>query len=80
MQAVFLASVMTIGLLISDFGEFVERVEMGNFKHIFVRLAMVWLFGFVGTIILVYDTSFLALIGIIFISLLITWINHLVTR
>ncbi|HIP75080.1 MAG TPA: hypothetical protein EYH24_06195 [Thermococcus paralvinellae] len=79
MQAVFLASVMMIGLLIVDLEEFIERVKKGDFKHIFVKLFMMWIFGFVGAVLLIYCTPSLALIGIVLMSLLVTWVNHLVT-
>lgn len=80
MQTVFLASVMALGGLIVDLGGFTDKVKKGDFKHIFVKLFMMWLFGFVGAVLLIYCTPSLALVGIIFMSLLITWVNHLVTR
>jgi len=67
-QAFFLASIMAVDLLICDFGGFIERVEKRNFGHVFVKLFTVWLFGFIGTILVIYSPPFLALTGIIFMS------------
>ena len=78
-EAIFLAGIMAFGSFIHNLWELTDPERGRNSKRAFVRVICAGLFGFISALLLIHETSLPAFLGIVALSIALSWINQVIT-